>query len=91
MLAFGIISILVTAFAIVRLILLQLIQKTLFHGFIAKVAPGVAAVLWLVGLVVYGGIVISIQVKTAEVDLGAGLGLAIAIVILTVGVKLHLD
>ena len=82
MLAFGITSILVTAFAILRLILLQLFQKVIFDGFIAKVAPGIAAVLWLVGLLVYGAIVVSLQVKTSEVGVEEGLGLAIAVVIL---------
>ena len=82
MLAFGITSILVTAFAILRLILLQLFQKVIFDGFIAKEAPGIAAVLWLVGLLVYGAIVVSLQVKTSEVGVEEGLGLAIAVVIL---------
>lgn len=82
MLAFGIISLLLTTLMCIRLGVFLVIRKNLFHGLIEKIAMVVAAALWLVGVLVYIAIFISVRVDTHNVDVEAGLGLAIAVVVL---------
>jgi len=82
MLAFGIVSLLLTTFSCIRLGVFLVIRKSLLRGLIVKVALAVAAGLWLVGVLVYIAIVISVRAETHRVDVEAGLGLAFAVVLL---------
>lgn len=82
MLAFGILSILLTVFILVSLGLLFLLRFVLLRGLIAKIAIWVAAGFWILGTAIYFFLFLAVRVDTAEVDVKGGLGLAITVVIL---------
>jgi len=70
-LALGILTIILTAAIIVRLILLQMFRKTVLKGRIAKIAPIVAAALWCIIFLAFIGLYVEEdyeEVDYEEVD-----------------------
>ena len=76
-LALGILTIILTAAIIVRLILLQMFRKTVLKGRIAKIAPIVAAALWCIIVLAFIGLYVEEdyeEVVYEEVDYEDGVG-----------------
>lgn len=82
MLAFGIISMVLTCIAAVRFMMLLMRYPMYFKGIILKVAMIGGTATWILGTIVYGGIYGTVHNDDKESITGPGLELAIAIAVL---------
>ena len=82
MLAFGIISMVLTCVAAVRFMMLLMRYPMYFKGLILKVAMVGGTAMWILGTIVYGGIYGTVHNEDKDSITGPGLELAIAIAVL---------